>query len=109
MLEGSGCLCLSSNKVNITSTQQSSVQPLSSSVGSSSLASAGLVLGSGPFVSGQTKTATSDLTAIKTAGRQCVRQEHSDEEPSCLAPRYKRLKEEGFSDAVASRVSAPQR
>ena len=63
-LEGSRCLCISSNQSAVASRRQGSLGPLSSAVGTSSLANAGLVLGSSPLVSGRTQTTATDVSVF---------------------------------------------
>ena len=65
-----------------------------------------LVLGSsGNVHSDSTVTAQSGISTIQPDPAQ----ESVKLEPTCLAPRATTIKEQGFSEAVAARIEAPQR
>ena len=65
-----------------------------------------LILGSsGNVQSDPTVSAQSGISTIQTDPAQ----EPVELEPTCLAPRATAIKEQGFSEAVATRIEAPQR
>ena len=68
-----------------------------------------LVLGSGgDVISNPSLSSQPTGSPVPTVQRQ-PSQGSAKSEPSCLAPRAKNIREEGFSDQVATRIEAPQR
>ena len=73
------------------------------------LAEHALVLGSGgDVISNPSLSSQPTGSPVPTVQRQ-PSQGSAKSEPSCLAPRAKNIREQGFSDQVAMRIEAPQR
>ena len=68
-----------------------------------------MVLGSGGIVVPDPPLPTPSPRPSDTAIQQSSSQQSDQSKPSCLAPRAKAIKEQGFSSPVASRIEAPQR
>ena len=68
-----------------------------------------LVLGSGGHVQPNPSLPAQPAQLTKSAVQPDPSQESGKPEPSCLAPRASAIKEQGFSEAVAARIEAPQR
>ena len=68
-----------------------------------------LVLGSSGNVKPDTSVSAQYSKPSISTFQQSPSQESVEPEPTCLAPRTSAIKEQGFSEAVAARIEAPQR
>ena len=68
-----------------------------------------LVLGPGSNVKPDPTVSAQHTQPIVSAIQPGPSQEPVESEPTCLAPRASAIKEQGFSEAVAARIEAPQR
>ena len=68
-----------------------------------------LVLGSSGNVKSDPTVSTQHTQLSVSAIQPGPSQEPVESEPTCLAPRASAIKEQGFSEAVAARIEAPQR
>ena len=68
-----------------------------------------LVLGPGSNVKPDRTVSAQHTQPSVSAIQPGPTQEHVESEPTCLAPRASAIKEQGFSEAVAARIEAPQR
>ena len=107
---GSGCLCLPTNSSVEQSGGEVAGLPMQEHhPDRSGVAQHALVLGSGVHVQPDTlKSAISAQTSDSTLQSDST-QKPVTPQSSCLAPRATTIKEQGFSEAVATRIEAPQR
>ena len=75
----------------------------------SRLAQHALVLGPGSNVKPDPTVSAQHTQPSVSAIQPGPSQEPVESEPTCLAPRASAIKEQGFSEAVAARIEAPQR
>ena len=75
----------------------------------SRVAQHGLVLGPGSNVEPDPTVSAQHTQPSFSAIQPGPSQEPVESEPTCLAPRASAIKEQGFSEAVAARIEAPQR
>ena len=68
-----------------------------------------LVLGPGSNVKPDPSVSAQHVQPSVSAIQPGPSQEPGEPEPTCLAPRASAIKEQGFSEAVAARIEAPQR
>ena len=68
-----------------------------------------LVLGPGSNVKPDPTVSAQHTQPSVSAIQPGPSQEPVESEPTCLAPRASAIKEQGFSEAVAARIEAPQR
>ena len=109
-LEGSGCLRLSTDGHLGQSGGKVAELPLQETNSHcSGLAQHGLVLGSGGDVQPNSLATSSDARSLDSAVQSDHPQESVKPKPSCMAPRATLIKKQGFSQAVAARIEAPQR
>ena len=109
-LEGSGCLCLSTDGHLGQSGGKVAELPLQETNSHcTGLAQHGLVLGSGGDVQPNSLATSSDAQSLDSAIQSDHPQEPVKPKPSCMAPRATFIKKQGFSQAVAARIEAPQR
>ena len=104
---GSGCICLPTDRHIGQSSEEASGLPVQETHSDCpGVAQHALVLGPDDNVqSGPALPAQSADTALQSDPSQ-----KSDKSKSpCLAPRATKIKEQGFSEAVAARIEAPQR
>ena len=73
------------------------------------LAQHALVLGSGENVQPDPSVPAHLTRSTHTAIQPDLSQESGESESPCMAPRASAIKEQGFSEAVAARIEAPQR
>ena len=110
LLGGSGSVCLSSSSSVDKCPDQSSQSSLQEDDNSSSgLAQHALVLGPGGDVRPNPGLSSQSPRSPDSAVQRQPSQGSSKSEPSCLAPRAKNIREQGFSDQVAKRIEVPQR
>ena len=74
----------------------------------SRLAQHALVLGPGSNVKPDPTVSAQHTQPSVSAIKPGPSQEPVESEPTCLAPRASAIKEQGFSEAVAARIEAPQ-
>ena len=104
---GSGCICLSTNPhIGQGGGEVIELSMQETNPHCTRVAQHALVLGPGEHVqSGPPQTSQSVDTALQSDPSQ-----KSDKpEPSCMAPRASAIRKQGFSEAVATRIEAPQR
>ena len=75
----------------------------------SGLAQHALVLGLGDHVQPGPSQPTQPAQSVDTALQSDLSQRSDKSKSPCLAPRATKIKEQGFSEAVAARIEAPQR
>ena len=110
ILGQSGSVCLSSGSSVDKYPDQSSQSSLQEDDNSSSgVAQHALVLGPGGNVLPNTDVPSKSPRSLDSAIQRQSSQGSTKPEPSCLAPRAKNIREQGFSDQVAKRIEAPQR
>ena len=107
---GPGCICLPTDCHFGQSGGETAGLPVQeANPNCSRMAQHALVLGFSSHVqSSSTELATSSQSA-DTALQSDPSQKSDKPESSCLAPRATAIKEQGFSEAVAARIEAPQR
>ena len=76
---------------------------------STGVAQHALVLGLGSNVKPDPTVSANHTQSSVSALQPGPSQEPDESEPTCLAPRASAIKEQGFSEAVAARIEAPQR
>ena len=107
---GPGCLCLptnshigqSSGKVNTLPVQENHSD-------CPGLAQHGLVLGLGEHVQPSSHQSAQPAKPVNSTLQSDPSQESDKSESACMAPRATAIKQQGFSEAVAARIEAPQR
>ena len=107
---GSGCMCLPTDLhlgQGGRKTTELSVQETHPDC--SGVAQHALVLGSGSHVQSSTTQSSKPAQSIDAALQSDPSQKSDKSKPSCVAPRATAIKEQGFSEAVAARIEAPQR
>ena len=110
ILGQSGSVCLSSDSSVDKYPDQSSQSSLQEDDNSNSgVAQHALVLGPGGNVLSNTDVPSKSPRSLDSAIQRQSSQRSTKPEPSCLAPRAKNIREQGFSDQVAKRIEAPQR
>ena len=110
VMGGPGCLCLpanshigqSSGKVNTLPVQENHSD-------CPGLAQHGLVLGLGEHVQPSSHLSAHPAKPVNSTLQSDPSQESDKSEPACMAPRATAVKQQGFSEAVAERIEAPQR
>ena len=110
VMGGPGCLCLpanshigqSSGKVNTLPVQENHSD-------CPGLAQHGLVLGLGEHVQPSSHLSAHPAKPVNSTLQSDPSQESDKSEPACMAPRATAIKQQGFSEAVAERIEAPQR
>ena len=107
---GSGCLCFPTNSHIGQSGREITRFPMQENHSDcSGVAQHALVLGSGVHVqSDPTESAQSAQPSDSTLQSDPSQEPDKPKSP-CLAPRATAIKEQGFSEAVAARIEAPQR
>ena len=107
---GPGCLCLptnshigqSSGKINTLPVQENHFD-------CPGLAQHGLVLGLGEHVQPSSPQSAQPAKPVNSTLQSDPSQESDKSESACMAPRATAIKQQGFSEAVAARIEAPQR
>ena len=106
----SGCLCLPTNGHLGQSGGEVARQPLQENHSDcSGVAQHALVLGSGSHFQSNPIEPTHPAKPIDSAFQSDPSQKSDKPESPCMAPRASAIKEQGFSEAVAARIEAPQR
>ena len=107
---GSGCLCLFTNGHLGQSGGEAARQPFQENHSDcSGVAQHALVLGSGSHVQSNPIEPTHPAKPTDSAFQSDPSQKSDKPESPCMAPRASAIKEQGFSEAVAARIEAPQR
>ena len=107
---GSGCLCLSTDRHLGQSSRKATGHPLQKiNSDRSGVAQHALVLGLSGHVQPSSPEPTTAAQPVDTALQPDPSQESDQPKSSRLAPRATAIKEQGFSEAVAARIEAPQR
>ena len=107
---GSGCLCLPTNGHLRQSGREVARQPLQENHSDcSGVAQHALILGSGSHVQSNLIEPTHSAKPVDSAFQSDPSQKSDKPESPCMAPRASAIKEQGFSEAVAARIEAPQR
>ena len=108
-LDGSHCLCLSSNSSPSQGDQKNQAMLLPDHRNSPRLARDALVLGPSASLNRDPTTTSSVNNSSQTVPQLCVPQQSSASQPPSLVSRSGQLQEQGFSVEVAERIAAPQR
>ena len=107
---GSGCLCLSTDRHLGQSGRKATGHPMQKiNCDCSGVAQHALVLGLSGHVQPSSPEPTTTAQPVDTALQPDPSQESDQPKSSRLAPRATAIKEQGFSEAVAARIEAPQR
>ena len=107
---GSGCLCLPTNGHLGQSGGEVARQPLQENHSDcSGVAQHALVLGPGDNVKSNPTEPSQPAQPVNTALQSDPSQKSDKSKSPCMAPRASAIKEQGFSEAVAARIEAPQR
>ena len=107
---GSGCLCLSTDRHLGQSGRKATGHPMQKiNSDCSGVAQHALVLGLSGHVQPSSPEPTTTAQPVDTALQPDPSQESDQPKSSRLAPRATAIKEQGFSEAVAARIEAPQR
>ena len=107
---GSGRLCLSTDRHLGQSGGKATGHPMQTiNSDCSGMAQHALVLGLSGHVQPSSPEPTTSAQPVDTALQSDPSQKSDQPKPSCLAPRATAIKEQGFSEAVAARIEAPQR
>ena len=105
----SGCLCLPTGSHIGQSCGEVTGHPMQENHSDcSGLAQHALVLGPGSHVQSDTSKSAISAQPTDTTIQSDSTQKSVTPQPSCLAPRATAIKELGFSEAVATRIEAPQ-
>ena len=107
---GSGCIRLPTDRHIGQSSGEASGLPLQEThPDCPGVAQHALVLGPGGHVQSGPSLPAQPAKFADTALQSDPSQKSDNSEPPCLAPRATKIKEQGFSEAVAARIEAPQR
>ena len=107
---GSGCLCLPTGGHIGQSRREVAGLPMQENHSHcSGLAQHALVLGPGSHVQSDTSKSAFPAEPTDTTIQSGSTQKPVTSQPPCVAPRATAIKEQGFSEAVAARIEAPQR
>ena len=107
---GSGRLCLSTDRHLGQSGGKATGHPMQKiNSDCSGMAQHALVLGLSGHVQPSSPESTTPAQPVDTALQSDPSQKSDQPKSSCLAPRATAIKEQGFSEAVAARIEAPQR
>ena len=109
-MAGSGCLCLPTDRHLGQSGGEVIGLPVQEAHSNCSrVAQHALVLGLGGHVQSSSPQFTKSAQSADTALQPDPSQKSDKSKPSCMAPRATAIKKQGFSEAVAARIEAPQR
>ena len=107
---GSGCLRLPTDRHLGQSGGEVTGLPVQETHSNCSrVAQHALVLGLGDHVQSSSPQLTKSAQSADTALQPDPSQKSDKSKPSCMAPRATAIKKQGFSEAVAARIEAPQR
>ena len=106
----SGCICLPTDRHLGQSSGEVGKLPMQETHSDcSGLAQHGLVLGLGEHVQPSSSQPTQTAKLVNSTVQSDPSQKSDKSELTCLAPRATEIKQQGFSEAVAARIEAPQR
>ena len=109
-LTGPGCLCLPTNSHIGQSSGGVNTLPVQENYSDCpGLAQHGLVLGLGEHVQPNPPQPAQPAKPVNSTLQSDPSQESDKSESACMAPRATAIKQQGFSEAVAARIEAPQR
>ena len=108
-LDGSHCLCLSSNGSPSQGDPKNQAMQLPDHTNSPRLARDALVLGPSAALNRDPTTAPGVNNTPQTVPQLRVPQQSATSQPPCLVSRSGQLQEQGFSVELAERIAAPQR
>ena len=107
---GPGCICLPSDRHLGQSGGETTGFPVPENYSDCSrVAQHALVLGLGSHVQSNSSEPAKSAQSLNTAVQSDPSQKSDKPESPCMAPRATTIKEQGFSEAVAARIEAPQR
>ena len=107
---GSGCICLPTDRHIGQGGGEATGQPVQENHSNCpGLAQHALVLGLGGHVQSSSPHLTQPARSVDTAFQSDPSQKPDQSKSPCMAPRATAIKEQGFSEAVAARIEAPQR
>ena len=107
---GPGCLCLPTNSHIEQSSGEVNTLPVQENYSDCpGLAQHGLVLGLGEHVQPNPPQPAQPAKPVNSTLQSDPSQESDKSESACMAPRATAIKQQGFSEAVAARIEAPQR
>ena len=107
---GPGCICLPSDRHLGQSGGETTGFPVPENYSDCSrVAQHALVLGLGSHVQSNSSEPAKSAQSLNTAVQSDPSQKSDKPESPCMAPRATTIKEQGFSEAVAGRIEAPQR
>ena len=107
---GSGCLCLPTDRHIGQSGGEATGRPVQETHSNCpGVAQHALVLGLGDHVQPGPSQPAQPAQSADTAIQSDPSQKSDKSKSPCLAPRATKIKEQGFSEAVAARIEAPQR
>ena len=107
---GSGCLCLPTDcHLGQSGGEVIGLPVQETHSNCSRVAQHALVLGLGDHVQSSSPQFTKSAQSADTALQPDPSQKSDKSKPSCMAPRATAIKKQGFSEAVAARIEAPQR
>ena len=105
-----GCLCLPTNRHIGQSSGEASTLPVQETHSDCpGMAQHDLVLGLGEHVQPSSPQFTQPAKPINSTLQSDPSQKSDKPESACMAPRATAIKQQGFSEAVAARIEAPQR
>ena len=106
----SGCICLPTNRhIGQSGGEVTGLPVQESHPDCSGVAQHALVLGSSDHVQSGPYQSAHSAQSVDTTLQSDPSQKSGKSESPCLAPRATTIKEQGFSEAVATRIEAPQR
>ena len=107
---GSGCICLSTNPhIGQGGGEVIELSMQETNPHCTRVAQHALVLGPGEHVQSGPPQTSKSAQSVDTALQSDPSQKSDKPEPSCMAPRASAIRKQGFSEAVATRIKAPQR
>ena len=107
---GSGCICLPTDRHLGQSGGKTAGLPVPQTHSDRpGVAQHALVLGLGDHVQSNTSQPAKSAQSVDTALQSDPSQKSDKSKSPCMAPRATAIKEQGFSEAVAARIEAPQR
>ena len=107
---GSGCICLPTDRHLGQSGGETIGHPVQKvNSNCSGMAQHALVLGLGDHVQSNSSQLAKSAQSVDTALQSDPSQKSDKPKSPCMAPRATAIKEQGFSEAVAARIEAPQR
>ena len=107
---GSGCICLSTNPhIGQGGGEVIELSMQETNPHCTRVAQHALVLGPGEHVQSGPPQTSKSAQSVDTALQSDPSQKSDKPEPSCMAPRASAIRKQGFSEAVATRIEAPQR